>query len=139
MPGKLTYFDVNGRADVIRAMLHHGGVQYEDCRLSPPEFGEKKQQGCFPMGSVPIWDEDGFCMPDGCAILRMLAIRHGYYADKPMVIHSIDSIVDFCEGLYGAYAKYTIVVLGGQPMSEDCDEWINDYWKELVRVVGARL
>jgi len=141
MPGKLTYFDVNGRADCIRMMLNHAGAQYEDCRLSFPQFGEMKQQGCFPMGSVPVWDEDGFCMPDGCAILRMLAIRHGYYSDKPMIIHNIDSIVDFAEGLMKPWSTYTAPLLGGGALADDekADEFINKYVKELVRVVGARL
>ena len=114
MPGKLTYFDVNGRSDGIRAMLAHAGADYEDNRLSFPQFGEMKQQGCFPMGSVPVWDEDGFCMPDSGAIFRMLGIRHGYYSDKPMVIHSIDSIVDFVDDISnGPYAAYTSPALGG--------------------------
>ena len=114
MPGKLTYFDVNGRADAIRALLAHAGADYEDYRFSGfPQFGEMKQQGCFPMGSVPVWDEDGFCMPDGCAIFRMLGIRYGYYSDKPMVIQQIDSIVDFCEGLNGPFFAYTSPALAG--------------------------
>ena len=39
MPGKLTYFQLGGRAEGIRALLGHAGFQYEDARLTFDEFG----------------------------------------------------------------------------------------------------
>lgn len=42
IPGKLYYFDVDGRAGGIRALLAHAGVRYEDCRQDPKKFGALK-------------------------------------------------------------------------------------------------
>ena len=97
MPGKLYYFEVDGRAAGIRMLLAHSNTQYEDARQSFPAFGQLKQSGFLPLGSMPVWEEDGFKMCQSSAILRMLGIRHGYYSDDPMTCWAIDSIVDFME------------------------------------------
>ena len=80
MPGKLTYFDMNGRAEAIRNLLCHANFDYDDNRLSFDQFGDMKAAEHFPLGCVPIWEEDGFKMVQSSAILRMLGIRLGYYS-----------------------------------------------------------
>ena len=57
MPGKLTYFDLGGRAEGIRALLFHANFQYEDCRINFEEWASFRES--TPLGSLPIWDEDG--------------------------------------------------------------------------------
>jgi hypothetical protein len=47
---KLIYFDAGGRAEAIRLALYYGGVQFEDVRLTGPEFGQKKAEGYFKFG-----------------------------------------------------------------------------------------
>merc|ERR1712172_94182 len=89
-------------------MLSHANFQYEDCRMPFEEFGQKKAQGYFPLGSMPIWEEDGFKMCQSSAILRMMAIRTGYYSDDPMTCWAIDSLVDFAEDMRESTATYTI-------------------------------
>jgi len=84
MPGKLYYFDLCGRAEGIRMMLAHANFQYEDARTEMSTFGELKASGFFPLGSMPVWEEDGFKMCQSSAIIRMLGIRLGYYHDDPM-------------------------------------------------------
>ena len=54
---KLIYKDVKGKAEGIRMLLHHAGVQFIDQRLSAEEFNELKAQGRFPNGQVPIWSD----------------------------------------------------------------------------------
>ena len=83
MPGKLIYFEAGGRAEGIRALLAHANFDYVDERLSFPDFGAKKAAGVFPLGSVPVWEEDGVMHPQCSAILRMLGIRLGYYSEDP--------------------------------------------------------
>lgn len=106
MPGKLCYFDVNGRADAIRCMLSHANFDYEDDRFSFEQFGERKAAGEFPLGQAPVWVEDGFTTCQTNAILRSLAIRLGYYSEDPIIAWNIDSIMDYVDDMQGIKAKY---------------------------------
>ena len=103
------------------------------------EFGQKKASGFFPTGTLPIWEEDGFKMPQGNSILRMLGIRYGYYTEDGMQAHAIDSILDYCEGMVNVGRPYIAPALNGKPISEDCDSWIADFWKPQVQIIGNRL
>ena len=48
---KLVYFDLQGRAQAIRYLLAYKGIEYEDIRLSFPEWGEAKMAGTYtPVG-----------------------------------------------------------------------------------------
>ena len=140
MPGKLTYFEVSGRSEGIRMMLAHANFQYEDCRLPMAEFGQKKAAGYFPLGSMPIWEEDGFKMCQSSAIMRMLGIRLGYYSDDPMTAWCIDSIVDFCEDYTGKHVVPYSPLLGGQPFGEDAlPAWYDGFWGKVIPVINKRL
>ena len=77
---KLVYFGIGGRAEPIRLLLTHAKVEFEDIRLTFPEFGELKAKGKFPAGQVPIWiTDDGRELNQSTAILRALGAQYGYY------------------------------------------------------------
>ena len=57
MPGKLIYFDVGARGELIRALCFLANHEYEDSRVTPEEFGEMKPT--LPLGSLPVWEENG--------------------------------------------------------------------------------
>ena len=42
LPGKLMYFEVDGRAGGIRALLAHAGIRYIDARQDVKKFGGLK-------------------------------------------------------------------------------------------------
>ena len=77
MPGKLIYFDMNGRAAPIRMMLDHKKVVYEDSRISQDEFKVGKQEGKWEY--LPVWQESGEQFHETKALMRYLGIEHGYY------------------------------------------------------------
>ena len=54
MPGyKLTYFDIDGgRGEVTRIAFHAAGIEFEDNRISFPEFGEAR--GSMRFNAVPV-------------------------------------------------------------------------------------
>ena len=41
---KLFYFDIYGRGEPIRAVLHHAKAEYEDVRLTHEELNSKKKE-----------------------------------------------------------------------------------------------
>jgi glutathione S-transferase len=140
MPGKLYYFEVEGRAAGIRLMLSHANFQYEDCRQTMPNFMQLKQSGFLPLGSMPVWEEDGFKMCQSSAIMRMLGIRCGYYSEDPMTAWCIDSIVDFCEDKQGAHTALYAPMLGNNPIDEGmADKWFADFWDKVIPVLETRL
>lgn len=47
---KLFYFDLHGRAMQTRMILDYCGVEYEDIRVSPEQFGEMKEKGQLTYG-----------------------------------------------------------------------------------------
>ena len=59
---KLVYFGLAGRAEPIRMALGLKNVDFIDQRLSFEEFGQKKAAGELPLGSVPIWLEQGITL-----------------------------------------------------------------------------
>ena len=56
---KLYYFDMGGRAEVIRLALHMGKIAFEDIRLGFPEFGQKKHEGTFKFDQLPVVEING--------------------------------------------------------------------------------
>ncbi len=66
LPIRLTYFDANGRAEMIRLVLAAGSVDFEDRRIGFPEWKElkpserkegapeKKEKGLFFGGGVIV-------------------------------------------------------------------------------------
>ena len=138
MPGKLSYFAAGGRAEGIRALLGHAGHEYEDVRCTFDEFPAMKEQ--TPLGSVPMWEEDGFKMCQSSAILRMLGIRHGYYTDDPTQAWQIDSLVDFAESFQGKIVGYIFpAIRGGQIDVAKADEWLANGFDKLCQVYEKRL
>ena len=119
-------------------LLTHANATFEDKRLTFPEFGAIK--ATLPLGSMPIWTEDGFVVTQNNAILRMLGIRHGYYSEDPMTCWAIDSMVDFIEGEFNNCGKWLGPATQGQPIDPAGeDEWFSSYWDKIMPVVEKRL
>jgi len=92
----LQYFDAFGRAEPIRMACAMGRLDYEDKRLSQEEFGKMKMAGEFPMGSVPVWIEDGVKYCQSNTILRMVGQRTGQY---PTDVHQAWKVDSACEAV----------------------------------------
>ena len=123
------YFDLDGRAGSIRMLLGHGNITYTDSRLTSEEFGKMKKSGDLPLGSMPVWKEEGFTMCQNNAILRMLGVRHGYYSDDPMTCWRIDSLVDYLEDKMKDHFIIYGPMLGGNPLAEDkAGDWFAKFW-----------
>lgn len=75
----LTYFDMRGRAEVIRLFLAYAGVAYDDRGVAPENWPAMKPAS--PLGQIPFLTEkrpDGSRdIPQTMAILRHLARVHG--------------------------------------------------------------
>ena len=81
---KLIYFSAYGKAEPIRMLLNHAGVQFEDIHINREKFNEMKQNGELPGGQVPIWiDEEGKTFNQTAALMIYLGKKYGYYPEDP--------------------------------------------------------
>ena len=74
---KLTYFDFGGRAEPIRIAFHAAGIEFEDNRLSFPEFGEARSALRF--NSLPVLEIDGTVVTQSNGMLRYVGKMAGLY------------------------------------------------------------
>ena len=72
---RLTYFDVRGRAEVIRLILEEMGTPYRERRIQLSEWASLKPT--FPFAQLPLYEEGGLAIPHSHAIYRYLARKHG--------------------------------------------------------------
>eukprot|EP01006_Ploeotia_vitrea_P001768 TRINITY_DN105597_c0_g1_i1.p1 TRINITY_DN105597_c0_g1~~TRINITY_DN105597_c0_g1_i1.p1 ORF type:complete len:229 (-),score=52.91 TRINITY_DN105597_c0_g1_i1:80-697(-) len=94
----LTYFDFGGRAEGTRLAAAIGGVELEDKRLKPEEFGKAKAEGAFKFGSVPTLEVDGVQFGQSMAILKYVGSQAGLYPADPVQQLTIDQLLWTLEG-----------------------------------------
>jgi prostaglandin-H2 D-isomerase / glutathione transferase len=98
-PLKLTYFDLDGRASVIRKALSLGGVPFTDERV-PRDLTPLKSK--LPYGKVPVLDVDGAIFAETMAIARYIGRITGQFppASEPLAAAMIDEIIDSFDDLF---------------------------------------
>jgi glutathione S-transferase len=90
---KLYYFDIYGRAEQIRLLLNHAGVEFEDVRVKFTDWPEmKKDKEKFPFGQMPVLEKDGKYYAQTGAIVRMLGREYGYYPTEAEDIYGVENL-----------------------------------------------
>ena len=115
---KLEYFEVYGRADPIRFLLHHAKIDYEYVGYDFPTWGKIKAEGKNgEFGGLPRVTINGEEMGQSLAILRMFGAKYGYYPinDWKTSFH-INVILDVWPDML---EKTNAITLGMKNMSQD--------------------
>lgn len=101
---KLTYFDIHGgRGEPIRIALHAAKQNFEDNRISFPEFGEMRKQ--FRFSAVPTLEIDGKLITQSNAISRYVGKLAGLYPDDPLQALYCDEALGAVEDLTHYYVQ----------------------------------
>lgn len=87
---KLTYFNFPGKAEVARACLKIGGIEFEDYRMQREEWAELKP--AMPMGQVPVLEDDGKVLCQSAAIDRYCARKAGLMPSDPWAAAKADEL-----------------------------------------------
>ncbi len=129
---KLTYFDFDGgRAEPIRIAFHAAGIDFEDNRISFPEFGEMRQSTRF--NSVPVLEIDGAEVTQSNALSRYVGKMAGLYPDDDLQALYCDEVLDALEDL----SHYIVQTFGLQDeelklaREKLVDGWLSVYLQGL--------
>jgi len=95
---KLTYFDFDGgRAEPLRIAFHAAGIDFEDHRISFPEFGEMR--GNWRFNAVPVLEIDGTVVTQSNAMNRYIGKMAGMYPTDDLQALYCDEVMDALEDL----------------------------------------
>jgi len=101
---KLTYFDIDGgRGESIRLALFIGGLEFEDIRLTGPEFREAKQS--FRFQALPVLEIDGQPITQSTALVRYVGKLVGLYPADDLQALYCDEAMDAVEDLSHAIGR----------------------------------
>lgn len=94
---KLTYFGMGGRAEPVRIAFHAAGIDFEDVRISFPEFMEMRKALRF--NSVPTLEIDGRVVTQSNAMCRYVGKMAGLYPEDDLQALYCDEAMGAIEDL----------------------------------------
>ena len=95
---RLTYFDIDGgRGEPIRIAFHAAGVDFEDDRISFPEFMEKRKDMRFTC--APVLYIDGIAVTQSNSMCRYIGKLGGLYPEDALQALYCDEAMDAVEDL----------------------------------------
>ena len=134
---KLTYFDFDGgRAEPIRIAFHAAGIDFEDNRISFPEFGEMRQG--TPFNSVPVLEIDGAAVTQSNALNRYVGKMAGLYPADDLQALYCDEVMNALEDLI----HYIVPTFGLQDeelrlaREKLVDGWLSVYLRGLDELLA---
>jgi len=134
---KLTYFDFDGgRAEPIRIAFHAAGIDFEDERLSFPEFGEMRKGTRF--NSVPVLEIDGTAVTQSNALSRYVGKMAGLYPADSLQALYCDEVLGALEDL-SHYIVQTFGLQGEElklAREKLVDGWLSVYLKGLDELLA---
>ena len=135
---KLYYFDLYGRGEPIRMLLHHAKVEFEDKRVTNEEFAQLREDGTLPSGQVPLWEDEGRQVNQTAAIMRLLGKQHGYYSMDPMEGYNADWAMDTLGDIFvpQVMGKY---FLPADNVTEENIKEVTDKFTSWINVLENRL
>ena len=95
---RLTYFDFDGgRGEPVRIAFHAAGVEFEDKRLSFPEFTEAR--GDLRFKCVPVLEIDGVDVSQSNAMCRYVGKMAGLYPEDDLQALYCDEVLGVLEDM----------------------------------------
>lgn len=88
---KLVYFNLKGRAEIIRLCLASGKVPFEDKRITQEEFATLKPT--LPFGQLPVLHVNNFVYPQSMAIVRCASTLAGIYPTDAFHLIKVELIL----------------------------------------------
>lgn len=134
---KLTYFDFDGgRGEPIRIAFHAAGIEFEDDRISFPEFREMRESARF--NAVPVLQIDGAQVTQSNAISRYVGKMAGLYPEDNLQALYCDEVMDAAEDI-SHHVVRTFGLEGDelrQAREDLADGWLTVFLKGLDELLA---
>uniref|UniRef100_A0A914VP22 glutathione transferase n=1 Tax=Plectus sambesii TaxID=2011161 RepID=A0A914VP22_9BILA len=115
---KLFYFPLRGRAESIRLLFAHAGVQFTDERIPRDQWPAMKEQ--MPLKQVPVLEVDGKVrIAQSTAILRYLAHQFGMAGKSPLDEARVDMLGEAIQDAVMQVREWIFVMVGRTPGDKD--------------------
>ncbi len=102
---KVHYFDGNGRAVNMRAILDYANANWEDNKISFADWPALKSSGKFEFGQMPVLEVEGKQKTQSIAIEVFLARRFGLMGlneeHEYQIMNLLSTREDYSKHLYG--------------------------------------
>ena len=133
---KLTYFDFDGgRGESIRIAFHAAGIDFEDHRISFPEFGETRKDIRFT--AVPVLEIDDVAVTQSNGMNRYIGKMAGLYPEDDLQALYCDEALGVVEDTYHQIVK--TLFLEGDELKEAreklVDGWLSVYLEGLTEML----
>ncbi len=101
---KLTYFDIDGgRGEPVRIAFHAAGIDFEDHRISFPEF--TKIRSTMRFTCAPVLKIDGTEVTQSNAMLRYVGKMAGLYPENDLQALYCDEAMESVEDLLHQFVR----------------------------------
>lgn len=100
----LHYFNVRNRAECVRFLLAHRGINFKDHRIEFQDW--MKLKPTFEFGTVPVLEFGSKKLSISTAILRYLAQKNDLYPTDRFDIYLSESTVDLINDCHAAVDKF---------------------------------
>jgi prostaglandin-H2 D-isomerase / glutathione transferase len=137
---KLTYFNLRGRAEVIRFIFVAAGVDYTDDRFSFDELAARKQSGELNanFGRAPVLSFDGQSFGQSKALERFLAKKYALFGKNEIEGLHIDIIGEHVRDVKDAYAAVRLDKTG-DALQAAKDSFVRDKLPDWFRKIDSQL
>ena len=101
----LHYFEGYGRAEPMRLLLKHAGVEFVDHRMTQEQWAAFKQSGAAEFGQVPSLEIDGHHLVQSGSIMRYLCKKYNYVGGSAHEDYLADSACELIRDIIQEYIK----------------------------------
>ncbi|XP_038049094.1 glutathione S-transferase-like isoform X1 [Patiria miniata] len=102
---RVLYFNIKGKAQLIRLLLHDQGITFTDDVVDKKDWPAMKPTLNLLFGQMPAFWEGDFHLVQTGAILRYLSRKHDTYGSNDTEASLIDMAYDGVEDLYQRYIR----------------------------------
>ena len=120
---KLYYFNGNGKAIIIRAILYYSKVKFSDIKITKGEWKKLKQTGKFEYEELPVMEYKGKLYYQMHAIEQYLGYIFDLHGKNVEDEYQINCLLDSFDDLFTIFKHFT------WPETEEDKEHTTDYLK----------